>query len=90
MQYMIRETYTVKRGRVPEHVEDLKIIVEFMKAQGISDHRLCVDFTKTMDTVYHEFVVDSLDQFFGFERGVYVNPDEETVAGKREIYEIVA
>ena len=54
-----------------------------------------------MDAVYHEFVVDSLDQFFGFERGVYVNPDEqttalinkineETVAGKREIYEIVA
>ncbi len=101
MQYLIRETYTVKRGRVPEYVEDLKIIVEFMKAQGITDHRLCVDFTETMDTVYHEFVVDSLDQFFGFERGVYVNPDEqttvlinkinnETVAGRREIYEIVA
>ena len=100
MQYMIRETYTVKRGRVPEYLEDLKIIVEFMKAQGIADHRLCVDITETMDTVYHEFVVDSLDQYFGFERGVYVSPDEqttalinkineETVSGKREIFEIV-
>ena len=98
---MIREIHTVKRGRVPEYLEDLKIIVEFMTAQGISDHRLYVDITESMDTVCHEFVVDSLDQFFGFERGVYVEPDEqttalinkindETVAGRREIYEIVA
>ena len=100
MNYLIRETYNVKRGKVPEYLEDLKIVVDFMKSQGITDHRICVDITDHMDTVYHEWVVDSLDQYFGWERGVYVNPDrdttrlinkinDETVAGHREIYEIV-
>ncbi len=100
MNYLIRETYNVKRGKVPEYLEDLKIIVEFMKSQGITDHRICVDITERMDTVYHEWVVDSLDQYFAWEREVYVSPDadttrlidkidDETVAGRREIYEIV-
>ena len=100
MQYAIRETYTVKRGRVPEYLADLKIVIEWMKGEGITEHRLYVDITETMDTVYHEYVVDSLDRYFGFERGAYVNPDaqttalidkinEETVSGRRAIYEIV-
>lgn len=100
MNYLIRETYNVQRGKVPEYLEDLKIVGEFMKSQGITDHRICVAITDRMDTVYHEWVVDSLDQYFSWERGVYVSPDadttrlidkvnQETVAGHRQIYEIV-
>ncbi len=100
MNYLIRETYNVKRGKVPEYLEDLKIVVDFMKSQGITDHRVCVDITDHMDTVYHEWAVDSLDEYFAWERGVYADPDadttrlinkinDETVAGNREIYEII-
>ena len=55
MQYMVPETYTVKRGRM---LEALNIIV--------------------METVHHEIVVGGLDKYFSFERGVHVNPDEQT------------
>ncbi len=100
MAYQLRETYVVKRGRVPEYLEDLKIVVEFMKGEGFTDHRICVDITGSLDTVYHECVVESLDKYFSFERGVYVHPDEqttalinkineETVSGERQIYEII-
>ncbi len=99
MNYLIRETYNVRPGKVPEYLEDLKI-VDFMKSQGIADHRICVDITDRMGTVCHEWVVESLDQYFDRERGVYANSDadtirlidkvnEETVAGHRQIYEIV-
>ena len=30
MEYMIRERYTCQRGKVPEHLEILKIVVGFM------------------------------------------------------------
>ena len=98
--YQIRETFVAKRGRVPECLNDLKIVIELMKGEGITDHRLCVDMSGSMDTVYHEYVVDSLDYYFGWERGVYLFPDEqttalinkingETVSGDRQIYEII-
>ncbi len=100
MKYMIRETYTCQRGKVPEYLEGLKIIIDFMKSQGISYHKLLVDISHHMDTVYHEYEVDSLDQYFDGERALYVNPDEDTrrlidqinnitVSGHREIFEVL-
>ncbi len=100
MRYMIREVFECKRGKVPEIVNDLKIIVDALKNQGIPDHKIYVDFTDRMDTVIHEYEVDSLDQYFAGQRGFYVNIDpetrqlvehynENTVAGRREIYEVI-
>ncbi len=97
---MIREVFECKRGKVPEIVNDLKIIVDALKNQGIPDHKIYVDFTDRMDTVIHEYEVDSLDQYFAGQRGFYVNIDpetrqlvehynENTVAGRREIYEVI-
>ena len=100
MRYMIREVFHCKRGKVPVILDDVKIIIEFMKGQGITAHKLYVDIAQDMDTVFHEYEVDSLDQYFAFERGVFVNPapetrqlidhyNDNTVAGRREIYEVI-
>ena len=100
MRYMIREVFHCKRGKVPVILDDVKIIIEFMKSQGITDHKLYVDIAQDMDTVFHEYEVDSLDKYFAFERGIFVNPtpqtrqlvdhyNDNTVAGRREIYEVI-
>ena len=100
MRYMIREVFHCKRGKVPVILDDLKIIIEVMKSQGITDQKLYVDIAEHMDMVVHEYEVDSLDQYFTFERGFFVNPTPETtqlldhyndntVAGRREIYEVI-
>jgi uncharacterized protein YcgL (UPF0745 family) len=100
MRYMIREVFECKRGKAPEIVNDLKIIVDALKNQGIPDHKIYVDITERMDTVIHEYEVDSLDQYFTNQRGFYINlaPEarqlvdhynEHTVAGRREIYEVI-
>ncbi len=100
MKYLIRETYSTKRGKVPEYLEQLKIIIGFMKSTGIPNHKLYVDISGRMDTVYHEYEVDSLDQYFEFERGVYDAPDADTqklidginditLSGQREIFELL-
>lgn len=100
MRYMIREVFHCKRGKVPVILDDVKIIIEFMKSQGITAHKLYVDIAQDMDTVFHEYEVDSLDKYFAFERGVFVNPTPETrqlidhyndntVTGRREIYEVI-
>ena len=100
MRYMIREVFHCKRGKVPVILDDLKIIIEIMKSQGITDQKLYVDIAQDMDTVYHEYEVDSLDKYFTFERGIFVNPapettqlldhyNDNTVAGRREIYEVI-
>jgi len=100
MKYMIRETYTVRRGKVPEYLEHLNVVIDFMKAGGITYHKLMVDISGPLDTVYHEYEVDSLDEYFAGERGLYVNPDADTqklidnvnsvtVSGNREIFEVL-
>jgi hypothetical protein len=100
MKYMIREVFHCQRGKAPEIVNDLKIIVDALKSQGIPDHKLYVDITERMDTVVHEYEVDSLDQYFAGQRGFYTNIAPETkqlvehynantVAGRREIYEVI-
>jgi hypothetical protein len=59
-----------------------------------------VDISGPMDTVYHEFGVDDIQQYFAFERGVYENPDADTqklidhvnsitVSAEREIFEVL-
>ena len=99
MKYMIRERYTCQRGKVPEYLESLKIVVGFMQA-GIEFHKILVDISGPMDTVYHEFEVDDIQQYFAFERGVYENPDADTqklidhvniisVSAEREIFEVL-
>ena len=100
MRYMIREVFHCKRGKVPVILDDLKIIIEIMKSQGITVQKLYVDIAEHMDMVVHEYEVDSLDQYFTFERGIFVNPapettqlldhyNDNTVAGRREIYEVI-
>jgi hypothetical protein len=100
MRYMIRDVFQCKRGQVPVIVDDLRTIIEVMKGQEITDHHVYVDIAEQMDTVFHQYEVDSLDQYFAWERGLYVDPapetrqlvnhyNENTVAGRREIYEVV-
>jgi hypothetical protein len=100
MRYMIRNVFNCKRGQVPVVLDDLKVVIEVMKSQGITDHKVYVDIAQTMDTVFHQCEVDSLDRYFDFERGVYINPEEQvrallerynanTVSGRREIYEVI-
>ena len=100
MRYMIRETFTAQRGKVPEYMEDLKIVIDLLKSMGIPDHRVFVDISGRMDTIYHEYQVDSLDQYFQSERGLFVDMDEQTktlvdhynnttLEGTREIFEVI-
>lgn len=100
MKYMIRETFTTQRGKVPEYMEDLKIIIDLLKSLGYSHHRVYVDISGRMDTVYHEYEVDSLDQYFQTERGFFVDMDEQTkglvnhynnitLEGTRAIFEVI-
>ncbi len=100
MRYMIRETFTAQRGKVPEYMADLMIIIDLLKSMGISDHRVFVDISGRMDTVYHEYQVDSLDEYFQAERGFFVDMDEQTkglvdhynnitLEGNREIFEVI-
>ena len=100
MRYMIRETFTAQRGKVPEFMEDLKIIIDVLKSLGVADHKVYVDISGRMDTVYHEYEVDSLDQYFQTERGFFVDMDEQTkglvdhynsitLQGTREIFEVI-
>ena len=100
MKYMIRETYTCQRGKVPEYVECLKVIIDAQKSSGISFHKLMVDITHQLDTVYHEYEVDRVDKYFEWQRGFYANIDPQsqqlvdkindcTVSGHREIFEVL-
>jgi hypothetical protein len=100
MRYMIREGYQCKRGRVLVILDDLKRIIEVMKGQGISSHNVYVDITEQMDTVFHQYEVESLDQYFSWERGIYIDAapetrqlldhyNDNTIAGRREIDEVV-
>ena len=100
MKYMIRDVFTCKRGRVPEYLELLKIVVGYMRGIGITEHKVYADIAESMDTIFHEMEVDSLDEYFNTERGFFVNMDAEmqglvdaynevTVSGRREIFEVL-
>ncbi len=53
-----------------------------------------------MDTVVYQWEFESLDHYFGMERGTFIDPDENTKAlidtmnanaksGRKEIYEVI-
>ena len=98
--FLQREVMHCQRGKVPEILADLKVINQIFVNMGNTTGKIYVDITGRFDTVVHEVEVESLDQFFTFERGIYVDPDEDTrrlidrinansVAGYRELYEVI-
>ena len=100
MKYMIRDVFTCKRGKVPEYLESLKVVIAFMRSAGMTEHKVYADIAESMDTIFHEYEVDSLDQYFTMERGFFVEMDEDTqrlvnaindvtVSGRREIFEVL-
>ena len=100
MKYMIRDVFTCKRGKVPEYLELLKIVVGYMRSIGITEQKVYADIAESMDTIFHEMEVDSLDSYFELERGFFVDMDAETkglvdayndvtISGRREIFEVL-
>ena len=100
MKYMIRDVFTCKRGKVPEYLELLKIVVGYMRSIGITEQKVYADTAESMDTIFHEMEVDSLDEYFNMERAFFVDMDAETqglvdaynevtVSGRREIFEVL-
>ncbi len=100
MKYMIRDVFTCKRGKVPEYLESLKVVIAFMRSVGMAEHKVYADIAESMDTIFHEYEVDSLDQYFTMERGFFVEMDEDTqrlvnaindvtASGRREIFEVL-
>ena len=100
MKYMIRDVFTCKRGKVPEYLESLKVVIALMRSVGMTEHKVYADIAESMDTIFHEYEVDSLDQYFTMERGFFVEMDEDTqrlvnaindvtVSGRREIFEVL-
>ena len=60
MKYMIRDVFTCKRGKVPEYLESLKVVIAFMRSVGMTEHKVYADIAESMDTIFHEYEVDSL------------------------------
>ncbi len=100
MKYMQREVMHCHRGKAPEIVEDLKAVNQVFVDMGNTTGKIYVDISGRYDTVIWEVEVDSLDQFYTFERGFYVEPDaqatqlinhlnDNTVMGSREWYEVI-
>jgi hypothetical protein len=98
--YMVREVFQAERGKAPDVVSGLKVLDQFFDQAGYKNRHIYVDCDGPMDTVVYEYEVESLDQMFSMERGVYVNPDADTQAlidafntnaksGYREIYEVI-
>lgn len=98
--YMMREVYQVQRGKVPEVLAAVKIIDQMFEQAGYTNRRIYVDYDGPMDTVVYQFELESLDQYYTMERGVYVDPDKDTQAvidafntnttlGHRELYEVI-
>ena len=100
MRYLIRHTYQCERGEGPAYLENLKVLLNVLRSGGMSDLKVCVDVTGSMDRVVWDLEVDSLDQFYAYQRAGYVDPDEPhtalvnsinecTVTGSRDIYEVL-
>ena len=98
--FMQREILHCQRGKAPENVADLKVINQIFVSMGNNTGKIYVDITGRYDTVVWEIALESLDQFFSLERGIYVDRDEDTgrlidrlnantVAGYRELYEVM-
>jgi len=102
MRYLVREVFHCGRGKVPELLEYVKAVDQQMTDAGlVNNSRICVDVTGRFDTLVYEGEAESLDAAFGAERAIFANQDEHTkpvldgmnattVAGYREVYEIVS
>jgi hypothetical protein len=98
---MIRLVYHCNRGKVLEVIEGLKVLDQIYVSQGFKTNgKIYVDRTGHMDTAVYAFEVDSLDEFFAWQRAAYADPPAEAVPliaclndnaveGYREIYEVV-
>jgi hypothetical protein len=98
---MLRQVFNCRRSKDPEIVKIVQAFNRaFMANEGFENGRIYVDMTGRMDTVIYQFEVESVDNFYKLERGLFVNPDEDTirlidtlnenaVEGSREIYEVI-
>jgi hypothetical protein len=98
--YMMQEVFQAQRGKAPEVIAGLKVIDKMFEQAGYTNRRIYVDYDGPMDTVVYQFELESLDQYFTMERGVYVDPDVDTKAlidafntdatsGHRVLYEVI-
>ena len=98
--YLMREVYQAARGKAPEVIAAFRVLDGFFEQAGYQNRRIFVDYSGPMDTVVYECELESLDQYFEMERGVYVEPDADTqalidafnqnaISGHREIYEVI-
>jgi hypothetical protein len=97
---MLREVFQGERGKAPELVAGLQVLDQVFEQAGYANRRIYVDYAGPMDTVVYEFEVESLDQYFSMERGIFIDPDADTRAlidafntnatsGYRELYEVI-
>ena len=98
--YMVRDVFSCQRGKAPEIVEDMKVWVDWLANTGNHTSKVYVDMSGRFDTVVMEFEVESLDQYYVMERGLYIDPDPDTArltghlneaarSGYREIFEVI-
>ena len=98
--YMVRHVWDCARGKAPECLEGVKAVNSMFASQGNTSGRIYVDYANRMDTVVWELEVESLDQYFTGQRGVYAEPTPEftelvdcmnsnTVEGNREIWQVI-
>jgi hypothetical protein len=102
MKYLIHEVVHCRRGKVPEVLQDLKIINQALLNMGLitTSGRFYADFSDRFDTVVFDHETESLDKYFNAEREFYQNMDQEsrdlidrinnnTVAGYRQTFEVL-
>ena len=98
--YMLREVFQAERGKAPEIIGAFRVLDEAFAKAGYTNRQIYVDCTGPMDTVVYQWEVESLDQYFGMERGFFIDPDPHAQAlidslndmarsGSKEIFEVV-
>ncbi len=99
--YMVREVFSCKRGRAPEIADEMKAWRKWLISTGNHTGKVYADMSGPFDTVVLEFEVESLDEYYVMERGLYIEPDPDTArltghlneaatSGYREIFEVLA
>ena len=68
--FMKREVSHCQRGKAPENMVDLRAINQIFVGMGNTTGKIYVDITGHYDTVILEIELESIDQFFTFERGI--------------------
>jgi hypothetical protein len=101
MKYLIHEVMHCRRGKVPEVLQDLKIVNQaLLNMSLITSGRFYADFSDRFDTIVFDQETDSLDKYLDAERGFYKEMDQEsrdmvdrvnnnTATGYRQIFEVL-